>query len=143
MANPGAPASTLMLENECPGALDHIIQYTNTGSIRIPALSSVDAPLKATDITSAQAYKKGTRLPTLARIWFLADYFLIPYVQNIVINQMYRLLCCMKMVDDDTPYLVKNQRCMPSCTRSGWYDGCGVELGCERTDEGGFAIKCG
>lgn len=58
MANPGAPASTLMLENECPEAFDHIVQYMNTGSIRIPALSSVDAPLEATDITSAQAYKK-------------------------------------------------------------------------------------
>ncbi|KAJ8058246.1 hypothetical protein OCU04_012440 [Sclerotinia nivalis] len=74
----------------------HIVQYVNTGSIIIPTQVTNDTIVSdCSNCTSAsieKRYRDGLSLSTLAHIWYLADFFMIPHCQNVTIDHMYRLL---------------------------------------------------
>ncbi|KAI9644622.1 hypothetical protein NHQ30_006644 [Ciborinia camelliae] len=67
---PRNDSQVIELPEICPQIFRHIVQYMNTESIILPDADELN-------------------LPTLARIWFLAHYLLIPYIQNIAIAYMY------------------------------------------------------
>lgn len=98
------------LQDVCPKIFRHIVQYMNAQSILIPGPpqpSDLQAPDKQDNpgfntildlphwpgIASTTTCPEGSLdLGTLARIWFLADYLMIPHVQNMAIDLMYRRL---------------------------------------------------
>ncbi|TGO58054.1 hypothetical protein BCON_0059g00330 [Botryotinia convoluta] len=79
---PREDSQVIELPDVCPKIFRHIVQYMNTGTIIIP---------ESDEIIVDHNYPKNTPkeqhmdLPTLARIWFLAHYLLIPHIQNIAI----------------------------------------------------------
>ncbi|KAI9644612.1 hypothetical protein NHQ30_006634 [Ciborinia camelliae] len=124
------------LPDVCPKIFLHIIQYMNTESILIPGPPK-PSDLGASVLQGPPALKTILKIPewgpttckitypeesldlgTLARIWFLADYLMIPHVQNMAINLMYRRL------------LVRGT---PPCYFGELVDAVGVALGTDGT----------
>ncbi|KAF7951207.1 uncharacterized protein EAE97_002758 [Botrytis byssoidea] len=86
---PREDSQVIELPDICPKIFRHIVQYMNTGTIIIP---------ESDEVIVDHNYPKNTPrerqldLPILARIWFLAHYFLIPHTQNIAIRLMHARL---------------------------------------------------
>ncbi|QSZ29037.1 hypothetical protein DSL72_003547 [Monilinia vaccinii-corymbosi] len=124
------------LEDVSPEIFRHIIQYMNTETILIPgppdssylqALATQDIPgfdviLDMPDwrgTTTTRSYPdESLDLGKLARIWVLADYLMIPHVQNVATHLMYRRL------------LVRGT---PDCHFGELVDAIGVALGMDGT----------
>ncbi|KAF5869917.1 uncharacterized protein Bfra_010062 [Botrytis fragariae] len=83
---PREDSQVIELPDMCPKIFRHIVQYMNTGTIIIP---------ESNEVIVDHNYPKNTprerhlNLPTLAHIWFLAHYLLIPHIQNIAIFLMH------------------------------------------------------
>ncbi|KAF7951209.1 uncharacterized protein EAE97_002760 [Botrytis byssoidea] len=79
-----------------PDIFGHIVQYVNTGSIIISTHVVHNTLLSACNECSLSSiekrYKAGLSLSTLAHIWYLVDFLLMPHCQNVTIDHIYRLL---------------------------------------------------
>ncbi|KAJ8058247.1 hypothetical protein OCU04_012441 [Sclerotinia nivalis] len=83
---PREDSQVIALPDICPKIFRHIVQYMNTGTIIISASDQAITRHTYPD----KRPKEHMDLPTLARIWFLAHYFLIPHAQNIAMSLMYQ-----------------------------------------------------